>query len=231
LGDPAFSEQLLKWWDLHGRKDLPWQLPRSPYRVWVSEIMLQQTQVKTVIPYFNRFMDRFPDVQSLAAASTDDVLACWSGLGYYARARNLLKAAKACRDNHGTKLPQTPEALLALPGIGESTANAIYSQAYDKPAVILDGNVKRVLARYFAIEGWPGKSSIHNFLWETAGQLLPANRGANFTQAIMDLGATLCTRARPDCEKCPVNDNCKALRDGTVAFFPSPRPRLKITKK
>lgn len=228
---PSFSIRLLKWWDKNGRKDLPWQHPRSAYRVWVSEIMLQQTQVKTVIPYFNRFINRFPDIQSLAAASNDEVLACWSGLGYYARARNLLKAAKVCQQDHSGELPQTPEALVALPGIGESTANAIYSQAYDKPAVILDGNVKRVLARHFKIDGWPGKSSIHKQLWDTAGHLLPAKRGADYTQAFMDLGATLCTRSKPDCGDCPVSADCKALITGSVEQYPYPRPRLRIAKK
>ncbi|HEY5775067.1 MAG TPA: A/G-specific adenine glycosylase, partial [Xanthomonadales bacterium] len=194
----SFSEQLLGWWDKHGRKDLPWQHPRTAYHVWVAEIMLQQTQVKTVIPYFDRFIERFPDIQSLAAVSTDEVLAHWSGLGYYARARNLLKTAKICMETHAGQLPPTPQELGALPGIGESTANAIYSQANDKPAVILDGNVKRVLARYFAIAGWPGKSTIHKQMWKTAEQLLPAKRGADYTQAIMDLGATLCTRTKPD---------------------------------
>ena len=231
MSDPTFSGQLLDWWDQRGRKDLPWQHPRSAYRVWVSEIMLQQTQVKTVIPYFNRFMERFPDIQSLAAASTDEVLALWSGLGYYARARNLLKAAKICREDHASQLPRTPEALLALPGIGASTANAIYSQACDKPAVILDGNVKRVLTRYLAIEGWPGKASVHKQLWKTAGQLLPKERGADYSQAIMDLGATLCTRSRPSCAQCPVKNDCRALNADSVELFPSPRPRLKITKK
>ncbi|MGB7452245.1 MAG: A/G-specific adenine glycosylase [Lysobacterales bacterium] len=226
-----FSTQLLNWWDKHGRKDLPWQHPRTAYRVWVSEIMLQQTQVKTVVPYFNRFMQQFPDIQSLAAVSNDDVLAYWSGLGYYARARNLLKTAKICMESHDADLPKTPEALAALPGIGESTANAIYSQAFDKPAVILDGNVKRVLARYFAVEGWPGKASINKELWNIAGQLLPARRGADYTQAIMDLGATLCTRTRPACKECPVNGTCKAYGAGTVEQFPSRRPALKISKK
>ena len=226
-----FSAQLLEWWDQHGRKDLPWQHPRTAYRVWVSEIMLQQTQVKTVIPYFNRFIDRFPDIQSLAAASTDDVLAYWSGLGYYARARNLLKTAKICMEIHDADLPKTPVALVKLPGIGESTANAIYSQAFDKPAVILDGNVKRVLTRYFAIEGWPGKASIHKQLWDIAGHLLPAKRGADYTQAIMDLGATLCTRTRPVCDECPVKQSCKAFADGSVDQFPARRPALKVSKK
>jgi len=193
--------------------------------------MLQQTQVNTVIPYFNRFMDRFPDIQNLADASNDDVLAYWSGLGYYARARNLLKTAKICMEIHEADLPKTPEALTALPGIGESTANAIYSQAYDKPAVILDGNVKRVLARYFAVEGWPGKAIIHKQLWKIAEQLLPAKRGADYTQAIMDLGATLCTRTRPVCDQCPVKQSCRAFRDSSVDQFPTRRPSLKVSKK
>ena len=231
MGKLTFSGRLLTWWDVHGRKNLPWQHPRSAYRVWVSEIMLQQTQVKTVIPYFNRFVERFTDVRSLAAASEDEVLALWSGLGYYARGRNLLKAAKVCLEDHAAKLPQTPESLAALPGIGQSTANAIYSQAWDKSAVILDGNVKRVLARYYAVEGWPGKSSIHKQLWNKAEQLLPKKRGADYSQAIMDLGATLCTRSTPSCDQCPVCDDCKAFKAGTVAQFPTRRPRLKITKK
>lgn len=193
--------------------------------------MLQQTQVKTVIPYFNRFVEQFPDLESLAAASADEVLGFWSGLGYYARARNLLKAAKICRKDYDAQLPQTPEALAALPGIGASTANAIYSQAQDKPAVILDGNVKRVLARYFEIKGWTGKSSIHKQLWNIAAQLLPPTRGADYTQAIMDLGATLCKRTQPDCSRCPVNDDCMAYKAGTVVQFPAPRPPLKISRK
>lgn len=231
MGKLTFSRRLLTWWDRHGRKDLPWQHPRSAYRVWVSEIMLQQTQVKTVTPYFNRFVRRFTDVRSLAAASEDEVLALWSGLGYYARGRNLLKAAKVCLEDYAAELPRTPQALAALPGIGESTANAIYSQAWDKPAVILDGNVKRVLARYFAVKGWPGKSSIHKQLWKNAEQLLPTRRGADYSQAIMDLGATLCTRSKPACSQCPVSEDCKALQTNTVGQFPSPRPALKITKQ
>ena len=226
-----FSKQLLDWWDRHGRKDLPWQHPRNAYRVWVAEIMLQQTQVKTVIPYFERFIERFPDIRSLAGASTDDVLAFWSGLGYYARARNLHKAAKICVEEHDGQLPRTPETLTALPGIGESTANAIYSQAFDQPAVILDGNVKRVLARCFAIEGWPGRSSVHRQLWKIAEGLLPATRGADYTQAVMDLGATLCTRSNPACGRCPVNDFCKAFQMNRAAEFPAKRPILKINEK
>jgi len=193
--------------------------------------MLQQTQVKTVTPYFNRFIERFPDIKSLAAVSNDEVLAYWSGLGYYARARNLLKTAKICMQEHGGNLPITPEDLNALPGIGESTANAIYSQAFDQPAVILDGNVKRVLTRCFAVEGWPGKTRIHKKLWDIAGQLLPAKRGADYTQAIMDLGATVCTRTKPVCEQCPVKHACKAFGTGTVEQYPARRPALKISKK
>jgi len=226
-----FSGQLLDWWDKHGRKNLPWQHPRTAYRVWVAEIMLQQTQVKTVIPYFNRFIDRFPDIDTLADASEDDVLALWSGLGYYARARNLLKAAQRCRETNNAKLPRSPEALAALPGIGKSTANAIYSQAHDKPAVILDGNVKRVLARYFAIEGWPGKSSVHRQLWENAARLLPKTRGADYTQAIMDLGATVCTRTKPACGQCPVSGQCQAFKFNSVDKFPAKRPALKKSSK
>jgi A/G-specific adenine glycosylase len=231
LDGPVFSSQLLDWWDRHGRKDLPWQHPRSAYRVWVSEIMLQQTQVKTVIPYFHRFIERFPDISSLAAASEDEVLALWSGLGYYARARNLLKTAETCQRDYRGDLPQTPAELAALPGIGESTANAIYSQAHDRPAVILDGNVKRVLSRYLAVEGWPGKSSVHKQLWKAAGSLLPKERGADYSQAIMDLGATLCTRTRPACADCPVSEGCMAYRSDSVAQFPARRPRLKVSKK
>ena len=193
--------------------------------------MLQQTQVKTVIPYFNKFLDRFPDIDTLARASADDVMSHWSGLGYYARARNLLKTALICQQEHGGDLPQTPELLASLPGIGQSTANAIYSQAHDRPAVVLDGNVKRVLARYFAIEGWPGKSSIHQQLWIKAEALLPAQRGADYTQAVMDLGATVCTRTKPQCEQCPVSSNCQAYLGNSVDRFPARRPKLKKTSQ
>ena len=227
----TFSDKLLDWWDLHGRKDLPWQHPRTAYRVWVSEIMLQQTQVKTVIPYFDRFISRFPDIESLSAASADDVLAFWSGLGYYARARNLLKTAIICKSDHAAELPRSPEELSALPGIGESTANAIYSQAHNQPAVILDGNVKRVLSRYLAVDGWPGKALVHKQLWAAAKKLLPKERGADYSQAIMDLGATLCTRTKPVCTRCPVRGSCKAFKSGTVDLFPFRRPKLKITEK
>ncbi len=229
MADTSFSTRLLTWWDRHGRKNLPWQNERTPYRVWVAEIMLQQTQVKTVIPYFERFTARFPDMNTLADASVDEVLALWSGLGYYARARNLLRTAKICAEQHTGELPLTPEALLALPGIGESTANAIWSQANNHPAVVLDGNVQRVFARHDAIAGWPGKSSVRRKLWSAAEQVLPESRGADYTQAVMDLGATLCTRKNPVCDQCPVNSDCSSFRTGTVEQLPTPRPRLKIT--
>lgn len=193
--------------------------------------MLQQTQVKTVIPYFNNFLERFPDIETLAGATPDEVMSFWSGLGYYARARNLLKTAIICQQEYASDLPQTPELLASLPGIGKSTANAIYSQAHDRPAVVLDGNVKRVLARYVAIEGWPGKSSVHQQLWREAKALLPVNRGADYTQAVMDLGATVCTRTKPACEQCPVSANCQAYAGNSVERFPARRPKLKKTSQ
>ena len=199
-----FAERLLAWWDRHGRHDRPWQHPRTPYRVWVAEIMLQQTQVSTVIPYFKRFVDRFPTLVTLAEAELDEVLSLWSGLGYYARARNLHRAAAICVREHGDELPRAREQLAGLPGIGESTANAILSQAWDVPAVVLDGNVRRVLARHDAVAGWPGQSAVQRSLWQAAERRLPRDRGADYTQAVMDLGATLCTRAHPGCRQCPV---------------------------
>jgi A/G-specific adenine glycosylase len=205
-----FAERLLGWFDTNGRKDLPWQHPRDAYRIWVSEIMLQQTQVQTVIPYFERFMKRFPDVAALANAAQDEVLQHWSGLGYYARARNLRKAAKVIRDEHGGTFPDAFEAVTALPGIGRSTAGAILALAFDQRHPILDGNVKRVLARHEAVEGWPGKTAVAKRLWDIADKYTPGNDVAAYTQAIMDLGATLCTRSRPACERCPVAEDCAA---------------------
>ena len=221
----AFAERLLNWFDEFGRKDLPWQHPRAPYRVWVSEIMLQQTQVATVIDYFQRFMQRFPTVEDLAAAPQDDVLHLWTGLGYYARARNLHKAAKEIVATHAGLLPNSVEALNALPGIGRSTAGAIVSQGFDTRAVILDGNVKRVLTRHSAIEGFPGKTAIERELWALADERTPAARPADYTQAIMDLGATLCVRKNPNCAACPVAVDCKARATNRVAEFPYPKPK------
>ncbi|MGD9386736.1 MAG: A/G-specific adenine glycosylase [Gammaproteobacteria bacterium] len=221
----AFADRLLAWFDDHGRHDLPWQLEHSPYRTWVAEIMLQQTQVGTVIPYFERFMARFPTVADLAAAPLDEVLHLWSGLGYYARARNLHSAAQRVVAGHGGELPTRLEALHSLPGIGRSTAGAILAQAHGQRHAILDGNVKRVLARVHAVEGWPGRLPVERRLWELAESHTPRERIGDYTQAIMDLGATVCRRSRPACDACPVAVDCKARRMGRQADFPAPRPR------
>ncbi len=220
----TFAARLLRWFDAHGRKDLPWQRPRTPYRVWLSEVMLQQTQVATVIPYFARFVAALPDLHALASATQDEVFALWSGLGYYSRARNLQRAAQLCVERHGGELPHDFDALVALPGIGRSTAGAILAQAFDLQFPILDGNVKRVLARRHGIAGWPGEKSIENQLWKFAGSQTPHDRVADYTQAIMDLGATVCTRARPHCADCPVNDGCIAQRDGLTQELPARKP-------
>ena len=220
-----FADRILAWFDVHGRKDLPWQQPKDPYRTWVSEIMLQQTQVQTVIPYFERFMQRFPDVRALADAAQDEVLQHWSGLGYYARARNLHRAAQIIRDEHGGAFPDTLEGVTALPGIGRSTAGAILSLALDQRHPILDGNVKRVLARHEAIAGWPGQTAVANQLWEIAERNTPTDRVADYTQAIMDLGATLCTRSKPACERCPIATDCIALSSGSVTELPGRKPK------
>jgi A/G-specific adenine glycosylase len=222
--EAEYAARLLAWFDRHGRHDLPWQHPRTPYRVWLSEIMLQQTQVAVVVPYFERFVQALPDLPSLAAAPEDQVLALWSGLGYYARARNLHAAAKHCVAMHGGDLPRDLPALIALPGIGRSTAGAILAQAWGDPAPILDGNVKRVLCRLYGIEGWPGMPAVEKRLWAIAERLLPAARLADYTQAQMDFGATLCTRADPACAICPMQDGCVALREGRVSSLPSPKP-------
>jgi A/G-specific adenine glycosylase len=218
------SDLLLAWFDRHGRHNLPWQHPRTTYRVWVSEIMLQQTQVSTVIPYFERFMARFPDITSLANASQDEVLHLWTGLGYYARARNLHQAAQRIRDEHRGRFPQEFDSVLALPGIGRSTAGAILAQALDQDYAILDGNVKRVLTRYHAISGWPGSKAVENRLWELAEAATPQQRVADYTQAIMDLGATMCSRT-PDCAVCPLMESCQAYAQGDPRAYPTPKPR------
>lgn len=220
-----FAARLLSWFDEHGRKDLPWQRDITPYRVWISEIMLQQTQVATVIPYFARFTASFPDVTTLADASEDAVLAHWSGLGYYARARNLHKAARIVRDEHGGAFPKTFDAVVALPGIGRSTAGAILSIACGQRHPILDGNVKRVLARHAAVDGWPGTTRVADTLWSLADDLTPTGRVADYTQAIMDLGATLCTRSRPACGDCPVAADCRAFAAGEVDRYPGRKPK------
>ena len=227
----TFADRLLAWYDRHGRKDLPWQHPRTPYRVWVSEIMLQQTQVATVVPYFERWMATFPDLATLAAAPQDEVLSLWSGLGYYARARNLHKAAGICMAEHGGELPASAEQLAALPGIGPSTANAIVSQSTDRPAAVLDGNVRRVLARHAAIEGWTGAAAVQKTLWAEAEARLPDKRGADYTQAVMDVGALVCRRNMPDCSVCPVREDCRARAEGKTERLPSPKPPTRVGEK
>jgi A/G-specific adenine glycosylase len=219
-----FSSHLLAWFDRCGRHDLPWQHPRTPYRVWLSEVMLQQTQVRVVMPYFGRFIAALPTITALAAAPLDDVLALWSGLGYYARARHLHTAAKVCTELHGGELPRDIDSLTALPGIGRSTAGAILAQAWGDRFPILDGNVKRVLARYHGIDGWPGLPAVERRLWTFADQHLPEARMADYTQAQMDFGATLCARFDPACMVCPLQTDCVALREGRVAELPTAKP-------
>jgi A/G-specific adenine glycosylase len=226
-----FSHQVLEWFDHHGRKDLPWQVKRNPYRVWVSEIMLQQTQVTTVIPYFNRFMARFPDVSSLAGAELVDVTDHWAGLGYYARARHLHLAAKALNHQHAGEFPSSLDALQSLPGIGRSTAGAILSLGMNQRAAILDGNVKRVLCRFAGIEGWPGETGITRQLWELSENLTPILRVADYNQAMMDLGATVCTRNKPTCENCPLKADCEARATRRTHMIPTPRPKRDIPSR
>ncbi|HCI02717.1 MAG TPA: A/G-specific adenine glycosylase [Oceanospirillaceae bacterium] len=226
-----FAQQLLSWFDDHGRHNLPWQDNRNAYRVWVSEIMLQQTQVATVIPYFERFMARFPQLSDLAAAPVDDVLALWTGLGYYSRARNLHKCAQVVTEQYQGDFPVDTQTLAQLPGIGPSTAAAIVSQAYNKPAAILDGNVKRVLTRIYAIEGWPGQKVIEQQLWELAKQLTPQQRNADYTQAIMDLGATICRHNKPLCVACPMQNNCQALAQDKVSALPTRKPKKDLPER
>lgn len=221
----AFSAAVLDWFDLHGRKDLPWQQDMTPYRVWVSEIMLQQTQVATVIPYYQRFMQALPSVEALAAASADEVLHLWTGLGYYSRARNLHKTAKLVVEHHAGKFPSSAAELVQLPGIGQSTAGAIASLSMGQRAPILDGNVKRVLARFEAVAGWPGERAVQLRLWELAERYTPHQRVADYTQAMMDLGATLCTRSKPGCLLCPLQSACEARLLGTPTAYPQARPR------
>jgi A/G-specific adenine glycosylase len=227
----AFGRRLLAWYARHGRKDLPWKRTRDPYRIWVSEIMLQQTQVATVIPYFERFLARFPDVRTLARARLDSVLHCWSGLGYYARARHLHAAAKQIVSVHGAKFPRAFEALHALPGVGRSTAGAILALAFGRRRPILDGNVKRVLTRYHAIAAPVNRRDVEEQLWRLAERHTPRARVADYTQAIMDLGATLCTRVRPACDRCPVRAGCRAHARGTPQAFPVTAKRQALPVK
>ena len=220
-----FSQAVLNWFDEHGRHDLPWQKNKTPYRVWVSEIMLQQTQVTTVIPYYQKFMKSFPNVKALAAAPLDEVLHHWTGLGYYARARNLHKCSQMVMNEHAGRFPKNLEQLIDLPGIGRSTAGAIGSISMGLASSILDGNVKRVLARFHAIEGWPGAKKVMDDMWLVAERYTPKERTADYTQAMMDLGATLCSRSKPKCEICPLVAQCEAYELNRVKDFPFSKPK------
>lgn len=226
-----FADKLLIWFDQFGRKNLPWQKKITPYSIWVSEIMLQQTQVATVTPYFERFMEVFPSVDLLAAANEDEVLHQWTGLGYYARGRNLHKTARRLMSDFNGEFPLSVEELMTLPGIGRSTAGAIVAICSNQHAVILDGNVKRVLARYFTIPGWPGETKVVNQLWEKATSLTPQARVADYTQAIMDLGATLCSRSHPNCESCPLVSECAAHLTGEIKKYPGKKPKKVLPTK
>lgn len=227
----SFPPRLIAWQQKHGRHDLPWQRDRDPYRIWLSEIMLQQTQVSTVIPYYLRFLQRFPDIVTLASAPEEEVLSAWSGLGYYARARNLHKAARTVMTHHEGHFPRHSAEIAGLPGIGRSTAAAIAAFAFGERAAILDGNVKRVFARCFGIEGFPGEKAVERRLWELAEKLLPENDVDAYIQGLMDLGATLCTRSRPGCSRCPMADFCVAHRQNRVGELPTPRPRKSIPRR
>jgi len=229
--EAEFAARLLAWHKRHGRHDLPWQGTRDAYRIWVAEIMLQQTQVVAVVPYYRRFLERFPDIATLAGAPQDEVLRLWSGLGYYSRARNLQRAAQLVQERHGGVFPRALETIQALPGIGRSTAAAIAAFAYGTRAAILDGNVKRVLARHFAVPGFPGEKRVEERLWQLAEEQLPPRAIGRYTQAMMDLGATLCTRARPACANCPVAQSCRALALARVGDFPAPRPAKALTTR
>ena len=231
ISNAVFTRKILAFYDKHGRKDLPWKQNKSAYSIWLSEIMLQQTQVATVIPYFQRFTERFPTLETLAQAQIDEVLHLWTGLGYYARARNLHKTAQRVCERHNGVLPENFDDLIELPGIGRSTAGAILAQAHEQPIAILDGNVKRVLTRLHAIEGWPGTKTIENELWELAQHYTPKKRAGDYTQAIMDLGATICTRKKTRCEDCPVQNHCLAFAHEKVDMLPTPKPRAALPEK
>ncbi|OKY25657.1 A/G-specific adenine glycosylase [Thalassotalea sp. PP2-459] len=226
-----FSEAVVNWYHQQGRKHLPWQQNKTPYRVWISEIMLQQTQVATVIPYYQRFMESFPNITALANAEQDLVLHHWTGLGYYARARNLHKAAQIMRDEYHGEFPQIIEQVVALPGIGRSTAGAILSLALKQHHPILDGNVKRVLSRHYMVEGYNGQSKYEKTLWPIAETLTPAKQVDAFNQAMMDLGATLCTRSKPDCTNCPITSTCLANASNEQQHFPQKKPKKKVPEK
>ncbi|CAM4442905.1 MAG: Adenine DNA glycosylase [Legionellaceae bacterium] len=231
LTPKQFSHQVLAWYDQYGRKSLPWQNPISAYRVWISEIMLQQTQVATVIPYFTRFMEIFPDITILANTPIDEVLHLWTGLGYYARARNLHKAAQIIVTEYKGIFPTQLNEIINLPGIGRSTAGAIAAIAMGQSTAILDGNVKRVLSRYHAVEGWPGNLTVTNKLWEYAIQYTPTTRVKEYTQAMMDLGAMICTRTKPKCNICPLEQHCVAHQLNNETAYPTRKPTKILPNK
>ncbi|MCW5588574.1 MAG: A/G-specific adenine glycosylase [Legionellales bacterium] len=227
----SFRGEVLNWYEHFGRKELPWQIKPNAYRVWLSEIMLQQTQVATVIPYFERFTQRFSTVNHLAAANLDEVLHLWTGLGYYARARNLHRTANIIAEDYQGEFPQELSQLMALPGIGRSTAGAILSLAFAKPAAILDGNVKRLLARFHGIAGWPGESRVAEQLWQLAESHVRDNKPREFTQALMDMGALICTRTQPKCEQCPLQQQCVANLTQAIADYPGKKiQKIKPTR-
>ncbi len=230
-GEASFARRIIAWQIGFGRHDLPWQATRDPYRIWLSEVMLQQTQVSTVIPYYQRFLKQFSNVSALAAAPLDRVMQLWSGLGYYSRARNLHRCAQTVVAEHGGTFPKTAAQLATLPGIGPSTAAAIASLAYGQRAAILDGNVKRVLARHFGVEGWPGERSVERMLWALAEAHLPDRDMEPYTQGLMDLGAGPCARARPQCERCPVADTCFARSVSRQTDFPGRRPARGVPER
>ena len=228
---PSFASRLIAWQKTHGRRDLPWQNTRDPYAIWISEIMLQQTQVSTVIPYYERFLAAFPDVATLAAAPVVRVLEQWSGLGYYRRAHLLHRAAKAIVSDHAGAFPRDIDAIAALPGIGRSTAGAIAAVAFGTRAPILDGNVKRVLARHAGIDGFPGDGGVERTLWRHAEALLPERDVETYTQATMDLGATVCLKRSPRCDACPVRGDCVARREDRIDALPAPRPQRALPQR
>ena len=225
------TRPLLNWYDTHGRKTLPWKNPCCAYRIWLSEIMLQQTQVKTVIPYFNRFIEAFPNIQDLANASDDAVMALWSGLGYYSRARHLHETAKRIHKEHNNQFPSDTNTLESFPGIGPSTAAAIASQAFNQPTPILDANVKRVLCRYFLVDGFMEQATVKKKLWHYAAQCMSQQRCADYTQAIMDLGATCCTNKNPQCTHCPLSTTCRANKQKRVDCYPNKKPKKSLPTK
>lgn len=227
----VFADAIIAWQKLHGRHDLPWQNTTDPYAIWVSEIMLQQTQVAAVIGYYAKFMTRFPNIHALSSASQEEVLQHWSGLGYYSRARNLHNAAQKIVDEFNRKFPQDFDDILSLPGIGRSTAAAISTFAFNQPQPILDGNVKRVFARHFLVEGWPSAPKIEQQMWQIALRENPSENAIAYTQGLMDLGATLCTRSKPRCSECPVNTSCQAYAQNMTHKLPTPKPRKILPEK